>query len=219
MKNKIPALVIMPLLASALAAQSQAAQPQIQTLIIAAKAPALMPERFALSGVRLEEKTSDVIALHGFPTHLLLNAQSTNVTVLQAPFQKAPILQADALPEWAKAVSPSLDKNHVLWLYNRDTYALAYMIDPLGVVETVIVAGIAPVGSNEGRLENDQASVKLGDDLRKLIFRYGQPNNIESYQSETEGYRVFTLYYPLFAATVRDNRVVRLQLNDATAQN
>ncbi len=172
-----------------------------------------MNEKFALSGVRIGEHTADVIAANGFPTHLLLSSGNANPTTLQVPFQKATILKADVLPDWASAVSPPLNDNRVLWLYNRGNYALAFGVDSLGMVDAVIVAGVSPTRTEATRLQNGKNAVDLGTDLRKIIFLYNYPDSITSYKSETSEFRDFTLNYQPFVATVRDNRVVRLQLN------
>lgn len=102
--------------------------------------------------------------------------------------QRPPLAGADLFPQsqngylahWASAVAVRLDNNHVEWLYNRGTYAMGFVVDRLGYVDAVVVAGIeSPIARTQ--LEDPVHTVKLGDDLRKVLYRYGYPDTIETY--------------------------------------
>ena len=81
------------------------------------------------------------------------------------------------MPSWALAVTVQLDQNHVQWLYKRDDYSMGFVVDRLGFVDAIIVAGTKSDISNT-QLEDPVHTVKLGDDFRKVVFRYGYPDDI-----------------------------------------
>lgn len=92
-----------------------------------------------------------------------------------------PSVQNGGLPDWASAITVQLDNNHVQWLYNRDTYAMGFVVDRLGYVDAIVVAGIeSPIARTQ--LEDPAHTVKLGDSFaHKVLFRYGYPDTIETY--------------------------------------
>lgn len=103
---------------------------------------------------------------------------TTNLTLQQTPPEAAalfPNSQQGGLPDWALAITVQLNQNQVEWLYKRDTYAMGFVVDRLGYCEAIIVAGIqSPIARTQ--LEDPIHTVKLGDDLRKVLFRYGYPD-------------------------------------------
>jgi hypothetical protein len=57
---------------------------------------------------------------------------------------------------------------------------MGFVVDRLGFVDAIVVAGIyAPIAKTQ--LEDPLHTIQLGDDLRKLLFRYGYPDTIETY--------------------------------------
>ncbi len=106
---------------------------------------------------------------------------NTNLTLLQQPPEIAALFPGASpqggLPSWALAVTVELDQNHVQWLYKRDSYAMGFVVDRLGFVDAIIVAGERSDISNT-QLEDPVHTVKLGDDFRKVVFRYGYPDDI-----------------------------------------
>ncbi len=54
-----------------------------------------------------------------------------------------PDTQQGGFPDWASAVTVRLDGNHVEWLYKRDTYSMGFVVDRLGFVDAIVVAGTA----------------------------------------------------------------------------
>jgi hypothetical protein len=112
--------------------------------------------------------------------------QGTNVTLQQTPPELTslfPGAQQGGTPDWALAITVQLDNNHVEWLYKRDTYAMGFVVDRLGFVDAVIVAGIQSDIART-QLEDPIHTVKLGDDLRKVLFRYGYPDDLVPLGSE-----------------------------------
>ncbi|HEX8552310.1 MAG TPA: hypothetical protein VF681_12240 [Abditibacteriaceae bacterium] len=111
-----------------------------------------------------------------------------DITIQQTPplgAQLFPGLQNGELPDWAAAVTVDLDNNHVQWIYNRGTYAMGFVVDRLGYVDAIVMAGVeSPIVRTQ--LEDPVHTVKLGDDLRKVLFRYGYPDNVATYQVHME---------------------------------
>lgn len=108
-------------------------------------------------------------------------AAPTQLTLQQTPPELATLFPnaspTGGLPAWALAVTVQLDNNHVEWLYQRDTYSMGFVVDRLGFVDAIIVAGTSsPIARTQ--LEDPIHTVKLGDDLRKVLFRYGYPDDI-----------------------------------------
>ena len=114
-------------------------------------------------------------------------AGGTNITLQQTPPELAGLFPGSdqgGTPSWALAITVQLDNNHVEWLYNRGTYAMGFVVDRLGFVDAVIVAGIRSDIART-QLEDPVHTVKLGDDLRKVLFRYGYPDDLVPLGSES----------------------------------
>jgi hypothetical protein len=125
-----------------------------------------------------------LVAMHGNPTAVVVpTGAGAGVTVTQTPPEVAALFPQDqdgGLPNWAAAITVGLDNNHVAWLYNRETYAMSFIVDRLGFVDAIVVAGTySPIAKTQ--LEDPLHTVQLGDDLRKVLFRYGYPDTIETY--------------------------------------
>ncbi len=106
---------------------------------------------------------------------------STNLTLPQKPPEAAVLFPGSTpnggLPDWALAVTVQLSPNQVEWLYKRETYAMGFVVDKFGFCEAVIVAGItSPIARTQQ--EDPIHTVKLGDDFRKVMNRYGYPDDI-----------------------------------------
>ncbi len=108
-------------------------------------------------------------------------AGGTNLTLPQTPPETATLFPQSqfggGLPDWALAVTVRLDNNHVQWLYKRETYAMGFVVDRLGFVDAIVVAGLSS-DITRTQLEDPIHTVKLGDDLRKVMFRYGYPDDL-----------------------------------------
>jgi hypothetical protein len=125
------------------------------------------------------------------------------------------------LPGWAGAITVGLDGNHVEWLYNRGSYAMGFVVDRLGFVDAIVVAGISSDIART-QLEDPLHTVKLGDDLRKVLFRYGYPDTLETYPvnavatgGANGAFRMFELRYEQsynVVFSIQNNRVIRIYI-------
>jgi len=85
-------------------------------------------------------------------------------------------------PAWATAAWVVLDGNHVEWLYRRSTYVMGFVVDRLGFIDGIVVAGSeCPIARTQ--LGDPAHCIKLGDDARKVMYRYGFPDEIETFVS------------------------------------
>ena len=159
------------------------------------------PLEFQLGGIGLGMRAVDkdqynridrygLFALHGNPTAVVVpTVAGQGVTVQQQPPEVRDYFLASegpGLPNWAAAVTMELDANHVEWLYRRENYSMGFVVDRLGFIDAIVVAGnYSPISSTQ--LEDPLHTVQLGDDLRKVMFRYGYPDTVESYVVNVAG--------------------------------
>jgi hypothetical protein len=169
------------------------------------------PLEFQLAGIGIGTRAVDkdrfnridrygLFAMHGNPTAVVVPAATAaggaaaGITVQQQPPEVAslfPSTRDGGLPDWASAITVALDNNHVQWLYKRETYSMGFVVDRLGFVDAIVVAGISsPIARTQ--LEDPVHTIKLGDDLRKVLFRYGYPDTIETYTVAVAGAGVAT---------------------------
>jgi len=189
------------------------------------------PLEFQLCGISLGTRAVDkdefnridrygLFAIHGNPTAVVVGGQHT---LNQQPPEVNALFETakGELPGWAGAISVGLPGGHVEWLYNRGAYSMGFVVDRLGFVDAIVVAGI---GSDIARpqLEDPLHTVKLGDDLRKVMFRYGYPDTLETYQvnaiatgGANGAYRTFELRYEQsynIVFSIQNNRVTRIYI-------
>jgi hypothetical protein len=164
------------------------------------------PLEFQLAGIGIGTRAVDkdrfnridrygLFAMHGNPTAVVVPSVVTGgttgpgISVQQQPPEVAALFpgsRGGGLPDWASAITVSLDNNHVQWLYNRETFSMGFVVDRLGFVDAIVVAGTSsPIARTQ--LEDPVHTIKLGDDLRKVLFRYGYPDTIETYTVSVAG--------------------------------
>lgn len=193
----------------------------------------------SIAGVRLGSRTElaqagglkpepgTLLAIHGAPDAFIQLAISGVVlrpvlrdakTGSQTPLGTN--LNNAKLPEWVRAVAIEPDVGHHTWLYNRGTYSMAFSVSLSGFVDAISVAG-SDAKSPTLEAKGIAGSVKMGTDLRLVLYRFGFPETIESYGVDNKDpkMRTFELRYNGADAkvetpgglvfTIRDNRVVR----------
>jgi len=158
------------------------------------------PLEFQLCGIGIGTRAVDkdrfnridrygLFAMHGNPTAVVVSTVGGGVTLQQQPPEVSALFpegRDGIIPDWAAAITVQLDNNHVEWLYKRDTYSMGFIVDRLGFVDAIVAAGVqSPIARTQ--LEDPVHTVKLGDDLRKVLFRYGYPDTIETYTTPVAG--------------------------------
>lgn len=89
-------------------------------------------------------------------------------------------------PAWALAAWVAVDENHCEWLYYRSTYTMGFVVDRLGFIDQIVVAGTqCPIAATQ--LNDPQHRIRLGDDVQRVLLRYGYPDDIETYVSSGGG--------------------------------
>jgi len=85
-------------------------------------------------------------------------------------------------PAWALAAWVAVDENHCEWLYQRDTYTMGFVVDRLGFIDQIVVAGTqCKIAATQ--LGDPAHCVRLGDDTQRVFLRYGIPDDIQTYVS------------------------------------
>jgi hypothetical protein len=149
------------------------------------------PFEFQLCGISIGTRAVDrdlnnnitrytLFLVHSNPTAVVLSPLNV-ITQAQQPPGIAPFIsQAEqaGVPAWALATSVQLDANHTEWIYLREGFAMGFVVDRLGFVDAIVVSGLSsPIAKTQ--MGDPEHSIQLGDDLRKVLFRYGYPDAIE----------------------------------------
>ncbi len=149
------------------------------------------PFEFQLCGISLGTRAVDrdannniarygTLLVHGNPTAVVLSDLNVITAAQQPPGVTAFLSQAEpqGIPTWALATAVQLDANHVEWVYLRDGFTMGFVVDRLGFIDAIVVAGLeSPIAKTQ--MGDPEHTIQLGDDLRKVLFRYGYPDAIE----------------------------------------
>ena len=121
---------------------------------------------FQLCGVALGSRAVDrdpqnkidrysLFFVHGNPTALVAPGVGTLTQGQAPPGSGVPILEQTPNAPWLQAVSIGIPAGHVMWLYRRDDFAMGYVVDPLGFVTAITVAGDScPIDRKSTRLNS-----------------------------------------------------------------
>ncbi len=95
-------------------------------------------------------------------------------------------VQANPYPTWALPVWVDLESNQIQWLYRIKGVVLGFVLDRDGYIESIAVAG---ENCNFARTSMWQPHqyVKLGDSYKRVIYRYGWPDETLTYYSTGPG--------------------------------
>lgn len=78
-------------------------------------------------------------------------------------------------PDWAAPVWVSLQPEESLWVYRKGAVVVGFVMDRDGYVLSIAVAGRKCDWARTA-MQDPKRAIKLGDDMRKVIERYGYPD-------------------------------------------
>ena len=89
-------------------------------------------------------------------------------------------------PMWALPVWVVLEEGEVEWFYQKGDVCLGFVFNRDGYVRVIAVAG---EGCDYARtaLWRPHRYVKLGDDFKRVLYRYGYPDEVEPFSADTAG--------------------------------
>lgn len=96
-----------------------------------------------------------------------------------APIGPRPFFRSDC-PDWAAPVWVPMTAEESLYVYRRGAVVLGIVVDRDGYVNAIAIAGLSCDWARTA-LWDPHRSVKLGDDYRRVIERYGYPDQAQSY--------------------------------------
>lgn len=98
-----------------------------------------------------------------------------------APGGMAAVAGAAApFPIWALPVWVTLRPGEVEWIYQRGPVVMGFVLDSGGYITCIAVAGYKCDWARTA-LWRPHRYVKLGDTLKRVLYRYGYPDEIETY--------------------------------------
>lgn len=95
-------------------------------------------------------------------------------------------ITSEPFPVWAMAVWVDLGAHEVEWVYNKGNVVLGFVLDRDGFVKVIAVAA---ENCNYARtaLWRPHRYIKLGDDFKRVIYRYGYPDETVTFNSTGPG--------------------------------
>lgn len=85
------------------------------------------------------------------------------------------------VPDWAAPVWMPMQGQETLWVYKKGAVVLGFILDRDGYVAAIAVAG-EKCGFARTAGWAPHRSIKLGDDYKQVISRYGYPERSSSYE-------------------------------------
>ncbi len=95
-------------------------------------------------------------------------------------------VQRNPYPLWALPVWVSLDAHELEWLYRVGPVVLGFVLDRDGYIRSIAVAG-ENCDFARTSLWQPHQYVKLGDNYKRVIYRYGWPDETLTYYSTGPG--------------------------------
>ena len=90
---------------------------------------------------------------------------------------------AGGFPMWALPVWVVLEEGEVEWLYLKGDVVVGFVFNPDGYVRVVAVAG-EDCDYARTALWRPHRYVKLGDDFKRVLYRYGYPDEVETFTAD-----------------------------------
>ena len=84
------------------------------------------------------------------------------------------------MPDWAHPVWVPMMPEETLWVYRRGAVVLGFVFDRDGYVVSIAIAGEKCDWARTA-MGDPQRQVKLGDDFRRVVSRYGYPAHTRTY--------------------------------------
>ncbi|MGE5532698.1 MAG: hypothetical protein ACM3VW_11365 [Bacteroidota bacterium] len=95
-------------------------------------------------------------------------------------------MQTEPFPVWALAVWVDLGPHEVEWVYNKGNVVLGFVLDRDGFVKVIAVAA-EKCNYARTALWRPHRYIKLGDDFKRVIYRYGYPDETVTFTSSGPG--------------------------------
>jgi hypothetical protein len=91
-----------------------------------------------------------------------------------------------AFPMWAMPVWVELEEGEVEWFYQKGDVCLGFVFNRDGYVRVIAVAG-ENCDYARTALWRPHRYIKLGDDFKRVLYRYGYPDDVEPFNADTAG--------------------------------
>ena len=88
-----------------------------------------------------------------------------------------------AFPVWAQALWVVLEEGEVEWLYRKGEVVMGFVFNPDGYVRVIAVAG-ETCDYARTALWQPHRYVKLGDNFKRVLYRYGWPDEHDSFTGD-----------------------------------
>jgi len=95
-------------------------------------------------------------------------------------------LATQPFPLWALAIWVDLGANQVEWVYNKGPVVVGFVLDRDGFVVTIAVAA-EKCDYARTALWRPHRYIKLGDDFKRVLYRYGYPDEQGTFTSTGPG--------------------------------
>jgi hypothetical protein len=89
-------------------------------------------------------------------------------------------------PIWAMPVWVTIEPGEVEWLYQRGPVVMGFVLDRDGYITCIAVAGYECNWARTA-LWQPHRYVKLGDSLKRVLYRYGYPDEVQTYSASGPG--------------------------------
>jgi hypothetical protein len=87
---------------------------------------------------------------------------------------------------WAQPVWVEMDDGEVEWFYQKGDVCIGFVFNPDGYVRVIAVAG-ETCDYARTALWRPHRYVKLDDDFKRVLYRYGYPDKIEPFTADQSG--------------------------------
>ena len=98
----------------------------------------------------------------------------------------APGVQVTPFPMWALAVWVAVGPDQVEWIYDKGPVVLGFVLDRDGYLDSITVVG-EDCDYARTALWRPHQCVKLGDDFKRVMYRYGYPSESITFDSNGPG--------------------------------